>query len=203
MDTATPRTSTSLVWYVSYGSNMCRTRLEHYLHGGQMPGARRAHPGARDHSAPRASRAVQLPGRLYFAGESPTWTGGVAFYDHDTPGPTPARAHLMTIAQFTDVTAQEMHRIPRDGDPLEEVVINGLSTGRHQAGPGRYETLIEVGRCEQDIPMITFTAPHGISAVEHTRPAPAYLDMLAAGLEEAHGWDRDRADAFFDSVMIS
>jgi hypothetical protein len=30
--------------------------------------------------------------------------------------------------------------------------------------------------------MLTFTAPHGLDAVPHTRTTPAYLAMLAAGL---------------------
>jgi hypothetical protein len=188
------------VWYVSYGSNMCGDRLGCYLLGGQPPGARVEYVGARDPSHPRDDLPVELPGSLYFAGESRTWGGGVAFYDHDAPGPTPARAYRITAEQFTDVAAQEMHRIPEPGDPLEEVVIGGLDAGRHHAGPGHYETLIKVGELD-GLPMLTFTAPHGLDAVPHTRPSPAYLSMLAEGLRESHGWDDDEVAAYFSTVI--
>lgn len=190
----------SEVWYVSYGSNMSRDRLGCYLAGGRPPGAATSYVGARDQSLPREEVAVDLPGRLYFAGESPVWGGGVAFYDHDEPGPTPARAYRITVQQFADVAAQEMHRIPMEGDPLEEVVLAGLDAGRHEAGPGHYETLIEVGRLE-GLPMLTFTAPHGCDAVPHTQPAPAYLAMLADGLRSSRDWDEDQVTAYFQSVV--
>ena len=190
------------VWYVSYGSNMCRDRLLCYIEGGRPRGGALEYVGARDDTLPSDDMAVELPGSLYFAGESPTWGGGVAFYDHDVPGPTPARAYRITVEQFVDVAAQEMHRLPEEGDPLEEVIIGGLEAGRHEAGPGHYETLIEVGRHE-GLPMLTFTSPHGLAAVPHTRPAPAYLAMLRRGLGEGHGWRKGEIDDYFSSVVAA
>ncbi|NYG60409.1 hypothetical protein BJ980_003332 [Nocardioides daedukensis] len=191
------------LWYVSYGSNMSLVRLRCYLEGGCPPGARVTYAGARDSTLPVADVAVELPGSLYFAGESRTWGGGVAFYDHDVPGPTPARAYKITAEQFADVAAQEMHRIPDPDDPLVEVLLNGLvdglPDGRHAAGPGSYETLIEVGRLD-GLPMLTFTSPHGRDAIEHTPPGPAYLAMLAEGLRDAHGWDDDQVEAHFAAL---
>ncbi len=189
------------VWYVSYGSNMSSARLEAYLSGGVPPGGSRANPGARDATPPRRSVPVDLPGALYFSGDSPQWGGGVAFYDHDAAGgPTAARAYLVTAAQFADVAAQEMYRIPQEGDPLEEVVIEGIDGGRHHVGPGRYETLVEVGRLD-GAPMLLFTSPHGIDHVEHSRPSEAYVAMLATGLHESRGWDDDEVIAYVDRVV--
>lgn len=156
--------------------------------------------GARDTTMPLADLAVTLPGSLYFAGESRTWGGGVAFYDHESPGATAARAYRITVSQFVDIAAQEMHRLPDSDDPLEAVLLTGLPDARHQAGPGVYETLIEVGR-QDGLPMLTFTAPHGLNAVPHSAPRPAYLAMLAEGLREAHGWDPERIDEYFASVI--
>ncbi|MGH3336567.1 MAG: histone deacetylase [Nocardioides sp.] len=190
------------VWYVSYGSNMCRERFRCYIEGGQPRGGAVEYVGARDDTLPSDDMAVELPGSLYFAGESPTWGGGVAFYDHDVHGPTPARAYRITVEQFADLAAQEMHRLPEEGDPLEEVIIGGLETGRHEAGPGHYETLIEVGR-HDGLPMLTFTSPHGLDSVPHTRPVPAYLAMLRRGLSEARGWGDDEIDAYFASVVAA
>ncbi len=191
-----------LVWYVSYGSNLAAGRLRHYLEGGTPPGGARRNPGARDPRPPLDSVGVELPGALYFAGESPQWGGGVAFYDHLAAGPTAARAYLVTAGQFVDIAAQEMHRVPEPGDPLERVVVDGLGGigARHEVGPGHYETLIEVGRRE-GLPMLTFTAPHGRDAVEHTAPSPAYLAMLASGLGESHGWDDTRTSTYFAAVL--
>jgi hypothetical protein len=95
-----------------------------------------------------------------------------------------------------------MHRLPEQGDPLEEVIIDGLEAGRHEAGPGHYETLIEVGR-HDDLPMLTFTSPHGLGSVPHTLPAPAYLTMLRRGLREAHGWGDDEIDLYLTSVVAA
>ena len=184
------------VWYVSYGSNMCRDRLGAYLRGGRPAGARRSYVGARIPAMPVDDVDVDLPGRLYFAGESATWAGGVAFYDHDATGSwTAGRAYRMTVEQFADVAAQEMNRLPTPGDPIEKIVIDGLAEGRHEAGPGHYETLIEVGR-RDDLPMLTFTAPHGFDAVPHTQPSAAYVSMLVRGLGESRSWDRQQAEAY-------
>jgi hypothetical protein len=189
----------SQVWYVSYGSNMSASRLACYLEGGRPPGGRRTNPGARNRTLPVRSIPVDLPGTLYFAGESPQWGGGVAFYDHATPGYTAARGYLVTAQQIADIAAQEMYRLPRDGDPLEEIVLGPLDGGRHEIGPGRYETLVEVGT-HDGMPLLTFTSPHGSDHVEHTRPAPRYLDLLAEGLRESRGWDDERIAAYFDAV---
>lgn len=193
--------ATGLVWYVSYGSNMAADRLSAYLAGGTPTGGRRANPGARDATPPRRSEPVDLPGALYFAGESTQWGGGVAFYDHDATdrGPTHARAYLVTVAQFADVAAQEMYRVPADGDPVEQVLLDGFS-GRHEVGPGRYETLVEVGRLE-GLPLLVFTSPHGIDAVPHTRPSEGYVAVLARGLRESRGWDTARVAAYVGRVV--
>jgi hypothetical protein len=185
----------SEVWYVSYGSNMSRDRLIAYLRGGRPPGARTTYAGARDATLPVDDAPVDLPGRLYFAGDSVTWGGGVAFYDHDEPGGTAARAYRISAAQFADIAAQEMHRVPREDDPIEQIVLDGLVRGRHRVGPGHYETLVEIGR-RDGLPMLTFTAPHGYDAVEHTEPAPAYLATIARGLRESRGWTEDEIDDY-------
>jgi hypothetical protein len=188
------------VWYVSYGSNMSATRLACYLDGGCPPGGARTNPGARDRTPPARSVPVDLPGTTYFAGESRQWGGGVAFYDHETPGFTAARGYLVTAAQLADIAAQEMYRVPDDGDPLERIALEPLDGGRHELGPGRYETLVEVGRYD-GAPLLTFTAPHGSDHVEHHQPAAAYLATMALGLRESRGWDDHEVGNYLDSVL--
>ena len=190
----------SHVWYVSYGSNMSAARFACYVEGGRPPGGTRTNPGCRDRTPPVRDVPVDLPGTLYFAGESPQWGGGVAFYDHETPGRTAARGYLVTAGQLADVAAQEMYRDPCDGDPLEELIGTPLDGGRHEVGPGRYETLVEVGRYD-GLPLLTFTSSHGAGHVEHTRPADAYLAMLGAGLRESRGWAEHEVASYLASVL--
>jgi hypothetical protein len=180
-----------LVWYVSYGSNMRADRFACYLAGGAPPGASHCYPGCRDPRPPRAARACELPGGIYFATRSLVWGGGRAFYDTGLPGVAAARAYLITGAQFADVAAQEMGRQP--GTDL--ALVGVLAAGRVQLGPGRYETLLHLGD-RDGYPMLTFTAPWTAAEVDHIAPAAAYLRMLATGLREAHGWGAHRVAGY-------
>jgi hypothetical protein len=188
----------SHVWYVSYGSNMSAARLACYVRGGRPPGGSRVNPGCRDRTLPERDVPVDLPGTLYFAGKSPQWGGGVAFYDHEEPGFTAARGYLVTYGQLADIAAQEMYRDPSDEDPLEDLVANPLVGGRHEVGPGRYETLVEVGRYD-GLPLLTFTSPHGVGHVEHTPPTEAYLDLIRTGLRESRAWDDEAVTAYLSA----
>ncbi|SHL70048.1 histone deacetylase [Actinacidiphila paucisporea] len=174
------------VWYAAYGSNMDAGRLRCYLAGGCPPGATRTYPGARDRRVPVRSAAVELPGVVYFAGESPVWLGGRAFYDPDADGTVWARAYLVTVGQFSDIAAQEMHRLP--GADLDLGAV--LADGRAQLGPGRYETLVRTGDLE-GVPVLTFTAPWGAGDVAWTKPSAPYVRLIAAGLLDAGGWEAD------------
>lgn len=179
--------ASGLVWYVSYGSNMRAARFACYLAGGTPAGAARAYPGCRDTSPPSATRALELPGGIYFATGSPVWRGGRAFYDPGLPGITAARAYLVTAGQFADVAAQEMYREP--GADLDLTAVP--AHGSHALGPGRYETLLHLGEHDGH-PALTFTAPWRAADVEHTAPSAAYLATLATGIAETHGWTAER-----------
>ncbi len=172
------------LWYAGYGSNMSARRFHHYLRGGRPEGAGRHYPGARDKSLPLAVAPVALSGSVFFAWESPTWGGGIAFYDPDGPGTSYARGYLLTAGQFADVAAQEMHRVP-DAD----LDLTGLwADGHALLGPGRYERLLVVGELEE-APVVTFTASWARDDVELNAPVAAYLMTMAAGLREAHDLD--------------
>jgi len=185
-----------LVWYVAYGSNLCAARFSCYLAGGAPPGASRNYPGCRDRRPVRGSIPVTLPGTLYFAGESSVWTGGMALYDHRTPGPTCGRGYLITAEQFADVAAQEMHRAPGEFLDLAPVLANG----RHEFGRGRYETVLLVGEYDGH-PMVTFTAPDRAADVAHTTPSAAYLRMLATGIAETLDWTDDQIDRYLTGAL--
>jgi hypothetical protein len=184
-------TQPELVWYVSYGSNMCADRLTCYLAGGTLPGAQHTHPGCRDRRLPRRAFGCEIAGGVYFATESPVWGGGRAFYDPELVGTAAARAYLITAGQFADIATQEMYRVPGADIDLGPV----LATGRVELGPGRYETLLHVGDLDGH-PLLTFTAPWHACDVPWTVPSASYLRILAAGLREAHGWDGHRVAGY-------
>ncbi|MFJ5924709.1 histone deacetylase [Kitasatospora sp. NPDC092948] len=181
------------VWYAAYGSNMHAGRLAHYIAGGRPAGAAQTCPGCRDRTLPERTLPVMLPGTLYFALESPTWTGGSAFYDPTGTGDVPARAYLLTVEQFADILAQEMRRKPGTGADLD--LTHVLATGRERFGPGRYETVLCPGGLD-DIPVLTFTAPWTLAEAALNPPSATYLANLAAGLGEAHGWTPGQAAAY-------
>jgi hypothetical protein len=126
-------------------------------------------------------RPVSLPGSVVFAWESPTWGGGIAFLDPTGPGTSRATAYLVTPRQFSDVHAQEMWREP--GVDLDLAPL--LASGRHEVGPGRYETLHVAGELEGR-PVLAFSAPDA-DALEPRAPAAAYLATMAEGLRDTHG----------------
>lgn len=179
------------VWYASYGSNMHADRLNFYVEGGTPPGTSHVYPGMRDRTPPLKTRGIMLPGSVYFAWESPVWTGGVAFY---APEPAPgwvtgaaARGYLLTAGQFADLQAQEMYREPGGELDLTEV----LRTGRSQLGPGRYETLVYADALD-GWPVLTFTSPWNPPTVKLNKPSARYLQRLTTGLHESHNWDGPR-----------
>lgn len=183
-----PPPMSDYVWYAAYGSNMHAYRLGYYLRGGRPPHGARTYPGCRDTTPPPRTLPVLLTGRLYFALESRTWTGGMGLYDPLDSGDTPGRAYLVTVQQFSDLVAQEMAASPGRDLDLTEVV----ETGRATLGPGRYETLVCPGWLD-GFPVLTFTAPWRRTDVAWNAPSAAYLRHLGSGLIEAHGWRRRQA----------
>lgn len=176
-----------MLWYAAYGSNVDPDRFAYYLAGGAPPGARRAVPGARDATPPREERPVVLRGAMFFGWASPTWGGGISFFDADADagGTAYARAYLLSEGQFADVAAQEMHREPGRDLDLSHV----LAHRRHEVGPGRYETLHLVGEID-GLPVLTFTADRPDGLVRNA-PSPAYLRIVARGIARTHDLAED------------
>ncbi|MEV5972061.1 histone deacetylase [Streptomyces sp. NPDC051921] len=160
------------VWYAAYGANTDGARLGRYL------------VRCRDRAAPVESRGVVLGGAVYFATESPVWGGGRGFYDPDASGSVFARAHLITVGQFSDIAAQEMYR-----EPVADLdVSEAVARGRVSFGPGRYETVVCAGDID-GVPLLALTAPWAVGEVEFRVPSEAYLRRIAAGLCASGVWD--------------
>nr|WP_234339486.1 MULTISPECIES: histone deacetylase [Streptomyces] len=166
-------------------------RLAAYIKGGRPPGANREYPGCRNPTMPSRSVPVELTGAMYFATESPVWGGGRAFYDPGARGRVLARAHLVSVGQFSDIAAQEMYREPGAEIDLSTV----LTEGRAVLGDGRYETLVCAGQLD-GLPVLTFTAPWGVNDVRWVAPSAAYIRFLAHGLLTAGAWDADAVASY-------
>lgn len=171
--------SSDLIWYAAYGSNLDPARFDVYLYGGRPDGGHRDYPGTRDAEAALATRPTVLPGDVVFGWDSPTWRGGVAFFDAEVSGEVPATAYLLTRRQFSDVVDQEMWRHPGSDHDFAEV----LSAGRSALGPGRYETVHRVGDLDGH-PVLTFTADK-LPALN--APSSGYLETMVRGLRAVHG----------------
>jgi hypothetical protein len=189
------RMSTDLVWYAAYGSNLSARRFDCYLAGGQPPGSRRFHTPCADPSPPRGTAAATLPHRLYFAGESPTWGGGVAFVDLE-PAPgveTLVRLYLLTRIQFAAVVAGENHtgevRLPSP---------RAAAPRWYVAAAGRYGAVLHCGQ-RDGVPVLTCTMPPRPDT-PLAPPVPDYLRTVATGLAEAHGLTAPQAARYLRDV---
>jgi hypothetical protein len=171
------------VWYAAYGSNLDPDRFACYLRGGCPPGATRTYPGTRDGGEALDARPLELSGRLCFAWESPTWGGGIAFYEAAGDTTVLARGYLLTPAQLSDVIEQEMRRVPGVDHDFAEVV----GSGRQVLGPGRYETLHLAGEIDGR-PVLTF-GTEDVEVLGLRPPAPAYVATIARGLRRTHRLD--------------
>lgn len=187
------------LWYVAYGSNLCRDRLMAYLcgtvapdrpgaaGGADRPGPASArfgpHRGGPDPTPPRADLWCAIDHRVTFRGRSRRWGGGVAFLDlHPTPGTaTEARAWLLTAAQVVGLAGQEA-RLRRDPDPalLQDLGPPGSTV---TLGGGWYDTLLRLPDLEGRR-AVTVTTAQDLPA---TAPTPAYLATIEAGRAERPG----------------
>ncbi|OBB51758.1 histone deacetylase [Nocardia sp. 852002-51244_SCH5132740] len=187
------------IWYAAYGSNLHARRLTYYLEGGTPPGTGHTYPGFRDPTPPLKTQPLTLPGTIYFAWDSPVWTGGVAFYATsprpEWPNGAAARGYLLTPGQFSDLLTQEMYREPSKDLDFTEV----LETGRSQLGDGRYETLVRATELD-GWPVLTFTSPWDPATVELHRPSTRYLQMIASGLSESHEWSAGHIHTYLSKL---
>ena len=148
------------VWYVAYGSNLCRARFMAYIEGGLFPGNGRTYKGCSDKSPPLQDKPFLVPYEMYFGNEAASWDGmGVAFLDADKPGIALGRAYLITEEQFYDVQEQE---------------------GAFDEWYGR---IVELHNEAGDIPYKTFTSR--IRRPEKS-PGKKYLDVIFKGLNETY-----------------
>ena len=182
------------IWYVAYGSNLCRDRFRYYLRGGQPEGSERHYSGCRDASEPTDSFGLTIRGCVYFAGHSSVWRAGMAFYDPSAEGEVAARAYLITAEQFVDILAQETRRPPGMTADLMPI-FRGDHYGE---GVGGYPILVRVGE-RRGVPLVTFTRDrHTVPRL--AAPSASYLATMALGLREVHGWSQSEINHYLSAL---
>ena len=152
---------------------MCFDRFMCYLTGKGLEQFNiKADPNRRcnDMTPPRDNVEVNIPYKLYFAKNSRTWGGAVAFLDKDIKAseksPTIGRAYLISKEQFEHVWSFE--------------------------GKGWYGHILRL----DDINGIKAVTMTGERRYEQTNPVPkAYIDVIAKGLMEL-GYSEDFAYAY-------
>ncbi|UNC91206.1 hypothetical protein [Candidatus Contubernalis alkaliaceticus] len=177
----------SLVWYASYGSNLCRDRFLCYIQGGTPQGSNAYECGCRDRTLPAEDKHLFIEHPLYFAGYSRRWGGGVAFIGsredkHVNPkSSTLVRMYLIKQEQFGDVVAQENSVSFPVIIPWEQVV----EEGKKDLIDSLYGRVVHLGERE-GFPIFTFTTARKFEG--YTAPSESYLKMLINGLKEAHSY---------------
>lgn len=185
------------VWYVSYGSNLCKDRFMCYIQGGKPEGSVKIEKGCRDQTPPEADEKVDLMYPLYFAKERSKWgEGGVAFISHDklSARKTIGRMYLITDEQFEDVVAQENNQDKLSID-LHKVIENGYQ----DINKSWYGRILFLGYMDK-APMFTFTNPNPMNDEKFTLPPASYLKIISRGLMEL-GLHTEEIIRYFNTCM--
>ena len=98
-----------LVWYVSYGSNMLKSRFMHYIQGGLCPYNGKSYAPCADRTPPIKAVSITLPYDMYYANYNQgAWkNSAVSFLDTSKPGKAYGRAYLIRRAQLEEIHAKE------------------------------------------------------------------------------------------------
>lgn len=152
--------SKNYVWYVGYGSNLCKERFLCYILGGKFKWGGSRAKGCFDKSLPEADKPIRIPYSLYFAHPSSSWgKKGVAFLslikESSDKEWTWGRMWKITYEQYKDVRKQE-------GEEL-------------------YNHEIYLGE-EDGIPIYTIT--HKPMMHQFIEPSDKYLKTIILGLKE-------------------
>jgi succinyl-diaminopimelate desuccinylase len=185
------------IWYASYGSGLSKANFACMIHGGMVEGSTRTHKGCTDQTPPLRDTFLHLPYALYFSGECEAWGGGhVCLMPEPSHGAhTIARAYLITIEQFEELTAQQNQRTTPTRLPIKEAMKYGHATITD--GTTDYDELVYCGT-QGGYPMFTITAtrPH----MPYVAPSDAYARLLIKGLSENAQLSKDEVIEYVYAV---
>lgn len=188
-----------MIWYASYGSNICRERFLCYIRGGKPKGSNKNYTGCSDKTLPVTDEEIMIKSGLYFARSSKTWSGGgVGFLKNHFSGDSQSlgRMYLITRDQFIDVVKQETNRSYLSID-FNLAVENGDYVFIEKSWYGR---IVYLG-VQNGYPIFTFTSEADQDA---NPPHGAYLKMIIEGIREVYNISsEDIADYFLGCDGIS
>ncbi|MFD1094352.1 hypothetical protein [Salegentibacter chungangensis] len=185
------------VWYACYGSNLLKERFQCYIEGGTPKNAKRTYPGCTDKNFSGISKPIRIPGELYFAKSSKTWSGGGAGFirtETSNKEETLGRRYLISEKQFIELVQQE---IKFDGEfhiDLEQVKQNGFLDMENGSWYGKIIYLAELEGC----PVFTFTNEAYLEK-EINAPHPFYLKIIIEGLKETYGMEETEIENYLIS----
>jgi hypothetical protein len=191
-----------LVWYLSYGSNLLKSRFMCYITGGRPQGSNKDYRGCVcDKTPPKDSRPDEIGFSLYFAHRPDTsnasntsWNGGLAFIRQNASPEeysTMARRYLITKEQLEGVVAQENGKC--DGDAEYSFGLRRLLENRQLSiGHRLYNYLIVIGD-DNGVPIITLTTSHDLIL---RKPSLEYVTIIALGLRETYGMSPEEACSY-------
>ena len=163
------------VWYAAYGSNLSAKRFRCYIQGGICRENHKSYDGCTDKTLWTNTCLMQIPGGMYFARESKSWSSkGVSFYDPSLPGITHMRLYNISRAQMHEVQVQE------------------------GSSPNWYGNLLTLGIHEDGCPIYTFTSE---AAHKRNPPSDAYLGLIRKALIEECGLDPETANAYLTGCL--
>ena len=183
----------NMLWYAAYGPNVHRDRLLECIRGGVSRFTGAAQPGCRDKSDPVRDYALAINRELYFARNSDSWAGAVAFVRaQPSRSQTLGRAYLVTQEQFEDIAAQENGKRPGDPDMRldyayaeqhEECFFNPRDPSRSGTGGAMwYGRIIRTGTRES-WPVFALSAEWD-GYVGISPPGRAYIRCIADGIRQ-------------------
>lgn len=188
-----------MIWYASYGSNICRERFLCYIRGGKPNGSNKRYPGCADKTLPVTDQEIMIQSELYFARSSKTWSGGgVGFLKNHFGGDSQSlgRMYLITRDQFIDVVKQETER-PQVTINFDLAIKSGDYVFLQRSWYGR---IVYLG-VQNGYPIFTFT---GEADQEANPPDDAYLKMIIDGIREVYVFSNEEiADYFLTCDGIS
>ncbi len=153
------------LWYVGYGSNLCRDRFLKYILGGKYQLGGSKVKGCKNKTLPIEDKPIKLPYCLFFAKRACNWdNGGVAFVSLTSKSEkdkfTYGRMWKITTEQFSEIWEQE--------------------------GPEWYNEKLCLGKDNDGIPIFTIT--HSVD-LEFSEPSDKYLETIVIGLKETFNLD--------------
>ena len=191
----------SLIWYVSYGSNLSLERFKCYILGGKPLFSDKNHIGCRKKELPLKERSFYIPYDLYFSKRSASWENqGVAFINPQ-PGPDVSvlcKAYLIRKEQFTDIFLQENSKDPFKETILlnfEDIIKRRTIIYKKEEDYSWYGRIIYIDKIE-NIPAFTFTATWDEKQVIYSKPGTNYLKTIITGIRETMKMDKQETAGY-------